>query len=141
MADDITPALLAGIAVKAEALTTESQRLSEELHHRGEELNDAVGALKAATDAFRRAVRGEWIWRVVILAVMVGLVFIAIGNRSNGQVIRSCTTPGGACFERSQAQTANAVSQLLLGFCNGLYPREPAKAQECGVAAIKVLQR
>lgn len=56
---------------------------------------------------------------VALLAGVLVLVSIASTNRANGEAtkvgtarIRSCTTPGGECYERSQAQTATAIALL-----------------------------
>ena len=46
-----------------------------------------------------------------VVAMLLLLVAIALGNRSNGQVIRDCTTPGGECFERSAKRQAAVIGE------------------------------
>lgn len=74
----------------------------------------------------RRVTRYEVAKRVLILftaivvtACLVLLLSLGIGNRHRGMenrelldAIKSCTQPGGECYERSQRRTASAVSDI-----------------------------
>lgn len=137
---DINPALIAGLAVEAEKLSQEGQRLSDELHARGVELHQVAVALTGALDALAKYRRLVAALAVVAVFAMAGLGVIAALNLRNGHIIKSCTTPGGSCWERSQQQTGEAISRLVLAFCSGLYPHDAESAQQCGVAALKALR-
>jgi hypothetical protein len=139
MADDITPALIAGLAVEAEKLSAEGEKLSKELHTRGEELQDVTDALRHALEALRRYRRLVVVLAVVAVIALVGLGVIAALNLRNGAAIRSCTTPGGSCYERGQAQTAAAVAQinqaaLIAAFC-AAHSDTLAEVKACTAAA------
>lgn len=44
----------------------------------------------------------------------VGLmIYLAASANAGAEAIQDCTTPGGKCYERSQAQTAQVVGQIV----------------------------
>lgn len=86
----------------------------------GPDLHD----VPSVRNARRRYITVAWGAGIVIsLAIIATLVIVAVsqerlveiakGNRANGRAIRDCTIPGGQCYERSRANTANVVGQLV----------------------------
>lgn len=57
----------------------------------------------------------RWLKSTIAIGVVLiaGLVVVALLNLSNGGAIRSCTTPGGACYQRGQHTTSTAVAQIV----------------------------
>jgi hypothetical protein len=50
----------------------------------------------------------------IMLAASLGLLIYLAGSANAGaEAIQDCTTPGGECYERSQAQTAVVVGQIV----------------------------
>jgi hypothetical protein len=48
------------------------------------------------------------------LAAAIGLLIYLAGSANAGaEAIQDCTTPGGKCYERSQAQSAMLVGQIV----------------------------
>jgi hypothetical protein len=41
------------------------------------------------------------------------LIYLAGSANAGAEAIRDCTTPGGQCYERGQAQQAKAVAQIV----------------------------
>jgi hypothetical protein len=82
-----------------------------------------AGELSTAAEHLREAYRFSRVLKAVVgvaVVVLVGIVVIAVlqlrvssENRRTGQLIAGCTTPGGKCYERGQAQTASAVAAIV----------------------------
>lgn len=126
---EINPALIAGLAVQAERLSAEGKELNEALHARGEELQAVTTALSDALDAFRRY---KTLVRVlgVVAIISMGLLLLTAGlNYANGHAIKSCTTPTGSCYQRSQDNGA-----VLLA-CANKYPKDIEAIRACVKAA------
>jgi hypothetical protein len=47
------------------------------------------------------------------VAAVTVLVYVAYQNKKNGDRLIDCTTPGHACYEQGQTQTASAVETLV----------------------------
>jgi hypothetical protein len=95
---ELETALIAGLAITADKLTT------------------AALDLKDAT-RFTRTMR---VVVAVGMALLVGLTVIALQNRANGKAVRTntasirdCTSPGGGCYERGRQSTGQAVAQIV----------------------------
>lgn len=102
--DDPLPthdAIIAGLASAAMELSATGQ---------------AVLSAFRTTRAQRIAVLALLILNTVAALAVIGgvaaLIWIGNGNRDNTGIIRDCTTPGGVCYERGRAQTAEAVKTL-----------------------------
>lgn len=50
---------------------------------------------------------------VCLVACMGLLIYLAGSANAGAEAIKDCTTPGGECYERSQAQTAQVVGQIV----------------------------
>jgi hypothetical protein len=78
-------------------------------------VNDLVDAARSLDESARTS-RLEKILLAAFLifnaGAAVALILLAISNHSLGSDVRSCTTPGGDCYQRAQAQTAQAVATL-----------------------------
>lgn len=48
----------------------------------------------------------------VVLLILGGLSYTAYINRTTLNEVRSCTIPGGTCYERGQDQTGEAVDSI-----------------------------
>lgn len=128
--DELSAALIAGIAVESERLEQQAERLVDELHLRAEKLQGLL-------DNFRGLFVALAATLVLLLVVVAGLVVVGLMNRANGNAIRDCTTPGGKCYERSAAQQSGIITNLLVRGCMGQHPNNEAAAAECAAAATK----
>lgn len=67
----------------------------------------------------RKVSREEFVTRVfrvagigVVVLVLAGLVYNNISTRDVLEEVRSCTTPGGECYQRGQESTVKAVGDI-----------------------------
>lgn len=99
--EDPTPALIAGLAAAASQLSTTAHEL-----YRASVMSRIERVIAIAVVAVLGAVL------CINSYGVLRLNNIAEVNRSNGDYIRDCTTPGGQCFEDSQKRLASVVAQL-----------------------------
>lgn len=98
MTDRTQEALLAGLAAQAGALENAAEDLRTAYRFsRQLKVIFAIGAVMLIANG-------------AMLAILIGLTNM---NRENGAAIRSCTTPGGECYQRGQQATAKAVGQIV----------------------------
>lgn len=88
---ELSTALIAGLAIEADKLADAALHLRE---------------------AFRFSRQLKFII-AGFLILLAGLIWVALVNLSNGAAIRSCTTPTGDCYTRSQQQTSRAVAEIV----------------------------
>lgn len=131
---DLREALLAGVGAAASHLSEVSEQMLERARWTRTQRMFVFAAI-----AF-------------MLAMAVLEVFISSANHSItvqtkqlAQQVSSCTTPGGACYERGQEQTAKAVtqiaqSQLLTSWCTA-HAKTLKAAEECVVKLSKAGSR
>lgn len=71
----------------------------------------AVAVARRRYEVVRRALQ---VLAGLILVSCLGLLIYLAGSANAGAVaIQDCTTPGGKCYERSQAQSAALVGQIV----------------------------
>lgn len=134
----LSPSLIAGLAVEAEKLSREGQRLSDELHVRSGAFQEAAERFEAAAETQRRYIILRTVSIIVGLMMLAGLGWIAYLNNRSGDAIRSCTTPGEACYDRAQEAQGQVIADLVTAICRGQNPDSPVKVQECVSAALDV---
>lgn len=49
----------------------------------------------------------------LLMVALVGLYVIAVGNKSNGDVIKDCTEAKGVCYQRNQQATGKLIDELI----------------------------
>lgn len=88
------------------SLGTELTRLANEAQSlRADVARDAQSRKKG------QVMLGASIFVVLVLVTVLGVLLIQ-GQRTN-DAIEDCTTPGGGCYQRGQAQTGRAIGQLI----------------------------
>jgi hypothetical protein len=70
-----------------------------------------VQRARARYEMARRAV--QVITSLCAVAAVAILIYLAGSANAGAEAIQDCTTPGGACYERSQAQSAALVGQIV----------------------------
>lgn len=95
---EVSTAVMAGLAIEADKLAQSAE------HLRG-------------TYRWSRQLRVIGVLGLMVLvlnaALLVLLLRVAHSNQANGKAIRSCTTPGGACYEHGQQTTGTAVKNIV----------------------------
>jgi hypothetical protein len=78
------------------------------------ELRSREPAIRKAHARYEVARRALQIISTACLVLVLGLLIYLAGSANAGaDAIQDCTTPGGECYERSQAQTAVVVGQIV----------------------------
>lgn len=73
---------------------------------------DELREVENKLDLTHRMVRSQRYIMIVMGAMLCLTLVIAVGNRLTFNAVKSCTTPGGECFERGARNTAEAVQRL-----------------------------
>lgn len=80
----------------------------------------AIAALAVQIDRLADSIREDRIWRrrfiasqALLLLLVIGLLWVAAENHSNGELIRDVVTPGGERYEDAQERQRETIGSLV----------------------------